>query len=279
MKFFTIILFNLPLICFGQEHLIETGKSFDEIEFGYSTLVDVKEKYASETITDTITYSCPHTDKCGKAYGKMNSIYIKKLGIVFQGNYNDELIRQIRLYFPFKGKIDDLTKIELGKTTVKDIYKSYPNSKLTSTNGKNYWIIQNDYTSFLVTRLSTDNNYPIEHIEIENRLIKLILLNPIRNRMFIDFEKNCCMPLYAPKNEMHRNCYVEKHKGGFYYINIGGESSYKSVKNGYWKEYYPNHIIKEEGNYKKGKKVGEFKYYDKNGTLIRTKRHRRFLFW
>ncbi|WP_299316007.1 hypothetical protein [uncultured Aquimarina sp.] len=279
MKFFTIILFILPLTCFSQEHSIERGKSFDKIEFGYSTLADAKEKYASEIITDTITYSCPYTDKCGTAYSKVNSTYIKKLGIVFQANYDDELIRQIRLYSPFKGEIDGITNIELGKTTVKDIYTSYPNSKLTTTNGKNYWIIKNNNTSFLVTRLSTDNNYPIEHREIENRLIKVIILNPIRNRMFIDFEDNCRVPLYAIKNETHRNCYVEKYKGGFYYINIGGESSYKNVKNGYWKEYYPNHIIKEEGNYKKGKKVGEFKYYDKNGTLIRIKRHRRFLFW
>ena len=280
MKFSLIIIFFLPLIGFSQQNLIETGKSINGIEFGYSTLSDVREKYASEVISDTITYKCPHTDECGTAYSQVNSIYIKKSGIVFQANYdNGELIEQVRLYSPFKGKINNLTQIELGKTTVKDIYTSYPNSKLTSTNRKEYWIIKNDNNSFLVKRLTTDNDYPIEHTEIENRLIKVILLNPSRKRMYADFENNCRIPLFAPKDEKHRNCYVEKHKGGIYYINIGGESSYKSVKNGYWKEYYPNHIIKEEGNYKKGKKIGEFKYYDKSGTLIRTKKHRRFLFW
>ncbi|WP_229720525.1 toxin-antitoxin system YwqK family antitoxin [Winogradskyella helgolandensis] len=280
MKFSFIIIFFLPIIGFSQQNMIETGKSINGIEFGYSTLLDVKEKYASEILSDTITYKCPHTDECGTTYSKVNSLYIKESGIVFQANYdNGELIEQVRLYLPFKGKINNITQIELGKTTVKDIYTSYPNSKLTSTNRKKYWIIKNDNISFLVTRLTTDNDYPIEHTEIENRLIRVILLNPSRNRMDIDFENNCRVPLFAPKEEQHQNCYVEKHKGGIYYINIGGQSSYKNVKNGYWKEYYPNHIIKEEGNYKKGKKIGEFKYYDKNGTLIRTKKHRRFLFW
>ena len=31
--------------------------------------------------------------------------------------------------------------------------------------------------------------------------------------------------------------------------------------------------------YKKGKKIGVFKYYDENGIFIKSKRHRRFLFW
>jgi hypothetical protein len=279
MKFSFIIIFFLPLICFSQQNLIETGKSINGIEFGYSTLSDVKETYASEKITDTLTKDCYHTDKCaGK--DRVKSIYLSNKGILFQTNYQtDELINKVLLYSPFKGKFDDKTNIELGKTTVKDIYKDYPNSNLTSTNAKEYWIIKNENISFLVTRLSTDNDYPIEQTEIKDRLIKVIILNPLRRLMEVDFEDGCRIPLFAPKTEKHRNCYVEKHKGGIYYINIGRESSYKNVKNGYWKEYYPNHIIKEEGNYKKGKKIGEFKYFDKNGTLIRTKKHRRFLFW
>ena len=43
--------------------------------------------------------------------------------------------------------------------------------------------------------------------------------------------------------------------------------------------YYLNNDACETFEYKKGKKIGEFKYYDKNGTLIRTKKYRRFLFW
>jgi len=52
-----------------------------------------------------------------------------------------------------------------------------------------------------------------------------------------------------------RNYYIEKHKDGIYYLNIDNDSSCKDVKNGYWKEYYLNHFLKEEGNYKKGKKL------------------------
>ena len=275
-----IILIFLPFINFSQENLIEIGKSINRIEFGYSTLADVKEKYSSEIITDTITYNCPHTDECGTAYSKLNSIFIKKLGIIFQANYEDgQLIEKIRLYSPFQGEIEDKMVVELGKTTVKDIYNSFNNLILTSTNTKDYWIIKNDNIEFLVTRLSNENDYPIEHTEIEDRLIKVIILNPDRKVMIVNYVEGCRIPLFAPKTELHKNCYVSKHKGLIYYINIGDDSSYKSVKNGYWKEYYPNHIIKEEGNYKKGKKTGIFKYYNEEGKLIKTKKHHRFLFW
>ena len=112
MKFSFIIIFFLPLIGFSQQNLIETGKSINGIEFGYSTLSDVKEKYASEVVSDTITYKCPHTDKCGTAYSQVKSLYIKKSGIVFQANYdNGELIEQVRLYSPFKGKINRRAKL------------------------------------------------------------------------------------------------------------------------------------------------------------------------
>ncbi len=280
MKFSFLIIIFLSYSSFSQQNLIEIGKSVNSIEFGYSTLTDVKEKYSSEVVTDTTTINCPHTDECDQGYGKLNSIYLRKLGMVFQANYEDsELIKQIRLYSPFQGKIENKIVVELGKTTVKDIYNSFNNLILTATNVKDYWIIKNDNIEFLVTRFSNDNDYPIEYTEIEDRLIKVIILNPNREVMTIDYVEGCRIPLFAPKTEIHRNCYVSKHKGLIYYINIGDDSSYKSVKNGYWKEYYPNHITKEEGNYKKGKKAGLFKYYDKKGNLIKTKRHRRFLFW
>jgi len=276
MKFRFIILFFLPFICFSQQDLIEKGKSLNLMEFGYSTLADIRNEYIKEKITDTLTKYCYLTDKCFTKE-RVNSVYLKNRGILFQADYtNKELINKVLLYSPFNGIINDKVEVKLGKTTVKDIYEAYPDIILTSTNRKEYWIIKNESISFLITRLSTDNDYPIEHTEIENRLIKVIVLNPIRKLMEIDFKNSCRTPLFAPKIETHRNCYVSKHKGGLYYINIGGESSYKSVKNGYWKEYYPNHNIKKEGNYKKGKKIGEFKYYDENGNLIRTRKHRRF---
>jgi hypothetical protein len=259
--------------------LIKTGKSINGIEYGYSTLTDVRNEYISEIVTDTLTKDCYHTDKC---YGKnrLKSIYLKNRGILFQADYEtEELVNKVLLYSPFNGVIENKTKVELGKTTVKDVYRNYPNSTLTSTNVKEYWIIKNENISLLVKRLATDNDYPIEYTEIENRLIDVIILRPIRKLMEIDFEDSCRIPLFAPKSETHRNCFIRKHKGGIYYISWSDVSNYKSVKNGYWKEYYPNHIIKEEGNYKKGKKIGEFKYYDKNGKLIKTKKHRRFLFW
>jgi hypothetical protein len=69
-------------MCFSQQNLIETGKSINGIEFGYSTLSDVKEKYASEKITDTLTKDCYNTDKCaGK--NRVNSIYLSNKGILF----------------------------------------------------------------------------------------------------------------------------------------------------------------------------------------------------
>jgi len=275
----TITLCLFSLASFSQEHSIIIGKYFDKIEFGYSTRPDVLKKYKNEVITDTLTSDCPHTDDCSKYYGALNSLYIEKKGILFQTDYETgEIINKVLLYKPFTGKINDTTSIELGKVTVEDIYKSYPNARLTSTNVKKYWIIKTDKISFLIKRRSTDRNYPIKPIEINNRLIYCVILYKQigYNSRYTDNGK---IPLYAPKTETHINSFARKHKGGLHYILWSDQSNYKSVKNGYWKEFYPNHVLKEEGNYKKGKKKGVFKYYDKNGRLIKTKKHRPFLFW
>lgn len=54
MKSSLIIKFSIPFICFIQQNLIETEKSINGIEFDYSTVSDVKKKYVSEIISNTI---------------------------------------------------------------------------------------------------------------------------------------------------------------------------------------------------------------------------------
>ncbi|WP_238528717.1 toxin-antitoxin system YwqK family antitoxin [Kordia algicida] len=246
---------------------------------GYSTRPDVLKNYQAEIIKDTLTSDCPHTDRCGDYYGSLNSLYIERLGILFQTNHEtQEIVHKVHLYKPFAGTINDSIFIALGKVTVEDIYKKYPKAKLTTTNAKQYWIIKTPHVSFLVNRLSTDNDYPIKPTEINDRLIYCVIIDKKigYNSGYTDEGK---IPLYAPKTETHRNSFVQKHKGGLHYIFWSDTSNYKAVKNGYWKEFHPNHVLKEEGNYKKGRKKGVFKYYDLNGKLIKTKKHRPFLFW
>lgn len=253
---------------------MKIGKSFGTVEFGYTTLTDLTGLYPNEKLRDTLTYDCPHTDKCSDFYGEINSVYIQKMGVLFQANYDDgEIIKEIHLYEPFIGSLGGKINVELGQTTVEDIYEKFSDLRLTSTNTKDYWIIKANKISFLVDRLPNDNEYPIQHTEIIERKIKCIILEPNRDLMTIDFEDNCRIPLFAPRTETHQNCYTKKHKGFLYYFNFSGESSYKSVKHGYWREYYPNHLIRQEGTYEKGKKTGLFKYYDKTGKLIMTKEH------
>jgi antitoxin component YwqK of YwqJK toxin-antitoxin module len=38
---------------------------------------------------------------------------------------------------------------------------------------------------------------------------------------------------------------------------------------GEYVEYHPNGLIKVQGYYEQGKKVGVWRYYDKKGTLLR----------
>ena len=40
--------------------------------------------------------------------------------------------------------------------------------------------------------------------------------------------------------------------------------------NGSYIQYYPNGIVKEEGIFKDGAKVGEWRYYDISGELVST---------
>ena len=87
--------------------------------------------------------------------------------------------------------------------------------------------------------------------------------------------EKCVKPIFSPKDELHRNCYTKVLKSWMYKIPILpiDDSPYKAVEDGYWKRFHPNHKIKEEGNYKKGVKIGKFKHYDENGNLVEIKNH------
>tara|TARA_R110001592_G_scaffold334469_1_gene618829 strand:+ start:1567 stop:2493 length:927 start_codon:yes stop_codon:yes gene_type:complete len=270
-NFLNFILFFLATYCFGQNHSIEIGENFDKIEFGYSTLSDVRSEYQNFELNETKTLNCPHTDDCDSSYGFNTSIEIPSNGIIFQTDYKTEqLIKKIFLYKPFKGELNNLLKIDLDSTTVKEVFEKFPNLKLTSTNRKKYWIIKNENITFLVNRFDNDNEYPIEPTEIYNRKIHSIILTEKRK----PYESNDCKkPLFAPKTESHKNCLVKQHKGGIYYISWGDEPTHEYVKNGFWKEFYPNHKIKEQGNYIKGVKVGTFEYFTQNGKFTYTKNH------
>lgn len=44
---------------------------------------------------------------------------------------------------------------------------------------------------------------------------------------------------------------------------------------GGYMEYYENEMIKVIGKYKRGKKQGRWQYYDKDGKLLKTEKHKR----
>lgn len=50
-------------------------------------------------------------------------------------------------------------------------------------------------------------------------------------------------------------------------------SDSKGYKQGKWKYFYDNLVVKEEGNYKNDKKNGYFKSYDKDGNLLSVKKY------
>jgi hypothetical protein len=87
-------------------------------------------------------------------------------------------------------------------------------------------------------------------------------------------------PMYKPKNETHLNTYRYGWPDNIpsilvpFYAMTGGSKS-QQIKEGYWKEYSPKHLIKYEGEFENNKKIGIFKYYDLNGKLIEIKKYSR----
>ena len=275
------ILFSIS--CLGQGHNIIPGKFFDEIEFGYSTSVDVLNDYKKEDINELLTRDCPYDDVCSDFYNSVRSLEIKRLGIVFQIDSEEqddnELIKRIMLYAPFSGKIAGKLSIKLGQTTVADVFEVFPNAEISWTNRKEYWFVKIKHISFLIHRLEGDRDSISSYKDISQRKVHAIMVENDWVVNDVKFTGNCRIPEYAPKLETHRNCYVKKHRGGLHYFIVSDEPTHKNVKTGYWKTFYPSHIIKEEGIYRKGKKKGRFKYYDVNGNLVKEKKHFRFLLW
>ena len=84
----------------------------------------------------------------------------------------------------------------------------------------------------------------------------------------------CNKPLHAPASEQHLNCYelcwLETVPFGarLLYALSGGQKVRR--KHGYWKEYSSEQKLINEGEYKRGKKRGVFKYFKSDGTVERT---------
>jgi len=45
-------------------------------------------------------------------------------------------------------------------------------------------------------------------------------------------------------------------------------------KTGLWKPYHPNSKLMDEGEFTEDQRTGEWKYYDTEGNLTKTKAHR-----
>lgn len=294
MKLTKAILFLLISIncVYGQS--VTYNQLIQNIDFGYTTRWDIEQILGKgEYITNEISYPDYEQNNGEQGNTKYNGLSYKELGITFVCATDGEIISNIQFRKPFTGDFDLNKNLKVGVTKIKDIFPRVDTLKLTTSGASFYWSFQFNGYTFYIEKPNKDKNKKIysdvpdfkDNLNYyNNQPIKIITLEKWNsdNSCYEPTEKGngfyTIKPEYAPKSEKHLNTYEMGRPKNIplvflpiYFMSGGGKS--EKIKQGYWKEYAPNHQIKLEGEYKNNKKIGVFKYYDKTGKLERTENH------
>jgi hypothetical protein len=291
MKTAKAILFLLLSINWVYGQSVSDKQLIHNIDFGYTTRYDIEKILGKgEYITDKISYPDYEQTSGNQGYTKYNGLYYKELGITFVCAQDGEKISSIQFRKPFASNFGFDKNLQVGITKIKDIFPRIDTLKLTTSGASFYWSFQLNGYTFFIEKPTKDKN-KIIYSDVPdfkdnlnyytNQPIKIVTLekwNP-ENSNYEPTENGIgfytVRPTYAPKSEKYLNTYEMGWPKNLpliflpLYAKLGGGKS-ERIKQGYWKEYAPNHKISFEGEYRNDKKTGLFKYYDKTGKLERT---------
>lgn len=260
---------------------------FDKIEVGYTTRWDIEQILGKgEYLTNKIFDPAYEKYQGIKGYHHCNGLYYEKLGIIFICNHDDELVSDVQFKSPFKGYFGLKKQFIIGETKICDIFPDLNDLNFSSCTASNYYGFTLGIYTFYIEKkeeykdkdINTIPKFNDELDYYRNEPISIVSMILQKDNLYDDYhfcveEGSYDRPLYAPKTERHLN-YTKLEWPVFwffipFYALTGGTKSGKT-KDDYWKEYWPNHKIANEGEYDNGYKVGLFKYYDKNGKLTQT---------
>ncbi len=248
MKLILITYFVCILINVSGQILISPGY-FDSIKLGRDTKYDLEGKWYQ----NLFQYTPNREDE--------TNFYISdSLNCNFL--VNNEIIDAASLNQEFYGVFNDSVKFRINTSKFSDIRSIINNdsAEIYPVYDK-IRVISGCFKIYLQNRDSIPKvNYHLN--DLENLIITRIVVSD-----FCQTDLSDCHPVYAPDSV--NQCNKVKVK---YTFTLSPFARPKQVHIGYWKRYYPNHKLKEEGEYNtKGKKVGDWKYYDMDGKLIKTK--------
>jgi len=263
----------------------------EKIEIGYTTRWDIEQFFGKGKLIEKHFLNPDNEQDQGKpGWVHSNGLEYKEKGISFICADDGELISSIYFTYPFKLTIDKQNLINIGQTTLINAFSAIDTIKVNTTGASNYWSFSFDKYRFFVAK-------PVEHrnkrhysevpsfkdkIEYyKSQPISIVTIDLYDYELFkqelqeAENKLYCSRPFYAPKDETHINCFdmgwpdkVPTLMRPFYALT-GGQKS-ERIKQGYWKEYAPNHKLIYEGKFKDDQEIGLFKYYDSEGNLDRT---------
>lgn len=242
---YLIIIFLVVLnsIVYGQISI--SSGYFDDIKIGRDT------KYDLEKLWFYNLFQYTNSNDNGTNFYISDSLHCNFL-------VNNEIIDAVSLNQGFNGIFNESINIKIGKSTFNDfipILKT-DSMKITPVNDM-IRIINGCYKVYLKNNDSLIKS-PYLMKELENLVITRILVSD-----FCLPQTKGCRPLYAPDSVLH--CNNTKLK---FHFTLSPFARPKEIPIGHWKTYYPNHQLKEEGEYnEKGRKIGIWKHYDFNGKL------------
>jgi hypothetical protein len=289
-KIFTIIALSILSINLSSGQIVADDKLLiDKIEFGYTTRWDIEQIIRNGEYIDNKILNPDHEQDIGKkGWVHKNGLFYPKKGLLFICDEDGEHISNIRFLKPYIGEFGLNTKLKIGSTELGTVFSNIDTFKVGTTLASNYWSFSYDKYVFYIkkhdkTKYKESFNDNLEYYKNQPICIIEIDLKDYSYNNDVVTKGNipCIKPIYSPKNEMHLNCYeVGWPKSVFWlfipiYAMTGGNKS-EQIKQGYWKEFSPKHLMISEGEYKNGKKVGTFKYYDKYGRLKRTEKYNSF---
>jgi hypothetical protein len=252
---------------FSQDFVIDEGKSLNDIYLYQSTFFDLHKSFGNSIVKrkfeDKYHFSQVHSTN-------VDSVFYLKLGLLFL--FDDyQLIYAIIFANNFEGITKKGLRIKLGETTIDDIMTFYAQDSVIIRSDNKYWFmtIRDSVNKGSITFYTKKHKEDFQKENPRNKIEHFDIMNYNWDfDMFFSKSRLICQrPRYALDLVQHFNCY----KRGSHPLECHGLlNSPDTIYVGLYKSYHPTHQLKEVGNYKKGIKIGIWKFYDENGKLTKT---------